>query len=202
MLRRIRTPVILVKNLEAIDRSFQCHQRAPPLSIFADRQVTEGLSKLFEMQFIALTFWKPCNCVTTGQMTYLEKSASPSPVTTSSRREMLFARMDKDCQTIAPCVNRRMRIFVMFFNAPMGLASEAMRKECHSLQTDSSLTEILVNGLDSWLHGTPFDTTDFAEDYAAVDREKLQIGWKQLLQDVFPNLGDCCSSAAMMVASQ
>ena len=44
------------------------------------------------------------------------------------------------------------------------------------------LVEILLDGIQSWLDGTPWDTSEFPIDYLTLIREQGIIGWAQVFQ--------------------
>ena len=59
---------------------------------------------------------------------------------------------------------------------------DSLKKCCYELKTDPMLVEILLDGIQSWLDGTPWDTSEFPIDYLTLIREQGIIGWAQVFQ--------------------
>jgi hypothetical protein len=59
---------------------------------------------------------------------------------------------------------------------------DSLRKKCHSLSTNPTLTDILLSGLQSWLDQTAFDTAGYPQEYAPLLLKQQEIGWKHIFQ--------------------
>ena len=59
---------------------------------------------------------------------------------------------------------------------------DSLTKTCHSLKTDPILVEILLEGITSWLHDTPFLHGNFHTEYQDLSVEQAAIGWSQIFQ--------------------
>jgi hypothetical protein len=59
---------------------------------------------------------------------------------------------------------------------------ELLTKKCHAIKTDPTLTAILLAGITSWLHSTPFQLDEYSDDYHQLIADQQSIGWNQFFQ--------------------
>ena len=58
----------------------------------------------------------------------------------------------------------------------------SLTKVCHNIRTDPILLQILVDGLKSWLHATPFTTSEIPSEYLPLLQEQTAVGWDHVFQ--------------------
>jgi hypothetical protein len=59
---------------------------------------------------------------------------------------------------------------------------KALRVTCENHLTRPYLVDILLNGIDAWIHETPFDKQTYPAIYHRLIEEQSSLGWRQIFQ--------------------